>query len=48
MMTNAKKDGGFYNTSAAISPNGEKIVFISDRDIFMDVYLMDVMTKEIA
>ena len=41
-MTDNKKVGGFYNTSPAISPQGDKIVFISDRDIFLDLYLMDI------
>jgi len=41
-LTDNKKVGGFYNTSPAISPQGDKIVFISDRDIFLDLYLMDI------
>ena len=41
-LTDNKKVGGFYNTSPAISPQGNKIAFISDRDIFLDVYIMDV------
>lgn len=45
-LTENKKIGGFYNTSPAISPNGDKLVFISDRDIFLDVYLMDIKDKE--
>ncbi len=40
-LTHAKKSFGFYNTSPAISPEGDKIAFISDRDIFLDVYVMD-------
>jgi len=40
-LTNTKKSFGFYNTSPAISPQGDKIAFISDRDIFLDVYVMD-------
>ncbi len=39
-LTDNKKTGGFYNTSPAISPKGDKIAFISDRDIFLDVYVM--------
>ncbi len=40
-LTNNKKSIGFYNTSPAISPQGDKIAFISDRDIYLDVYIMD-------
>lgn len=38
--------GGFYNTSPAISPMGDKVAFISDRDIYFDVYVMDLKDKE--
>ncbi len=41
-LTDNKKAGGFYNTSPAISPKGDKVAFISDRDIFLDVYVMDI------
>ncbi|MEE9432377.1 MAG: biopolymer transporter Tol, partial [Melioribacteraceae bacterium] len=40
-LTNNKKLGGFYNTSPAISPKGDKIVIISDRDIYFDVYVIN-------
>jgi len=40
-LTENKKTGGFYNTSPAISPQGDKIAFISDRDIFLNVYIMN-------
>lgn len=40
-LTDNKKLGGFYNISPAISPEGDKIAFISDRDIYLDVYLMN-------
>jgi Tol biopolymer transport system component len=46
-LTDNKKDYGFYNTSPAISPQGDKIAFISDRDIFLDVYVMDANTGKI-
>lgn len=45
-ITDNKKIGGFYNTSPAISPNGDKLVFISDRDIFLDVYILDLKDKD--
>lgn len=40
-ITDNKKNGGFYNTSPSISPQGDKIIFISDRDITYDIYIMD-------
>ncbi len=40
-LTDNKEIGGYYNTSPALSPQGDKVVFISDRDIFFDVYMMD-------
>lgn len=40
-LTDNKKVGGFYNISPAISPQGDKIVFISDRDIYLDIYIMN-------
>ncbi len=45
-VTDNKKAGGFYNTSPAISPMGDKVAFISDRDIYLDVYVMDLNNKE--
>ena len=46
-LTNHTKDGNFYNTSPAISPQGDKVVFISDRDDYFDVYLMSALDGEI-
>ena len=46
-LTDNKKTGGFYNTSPAISPQGDKIAFISDRDIFLNLFIMDAMTGKI-
>jgi len=40
-LTDHRKDGGFYNTSPAISPQGDKIAFISNRDFYFDIYIMD-------
>jgi Tol biopolymer transport system component len=40
-LTDHRKDGGFYNTSPAISPQGDKIAFISNRNDFFDVFIMD-------
>ncbi len=46
-MTDHKEIGDFYNTSPAISPQGDKIVFISDRDDYMSIYLMDASDGKI-
>lgn len=46
-LTNNKEAGGFYNTSPAISPQGDKIAFISDRDIFLDIFVMNALDGEI-
>jgi len=42
-LTDPKKDDGFYNTSPAISPQGDRIAFISNRDYYFDLYLMDAI-----
>ena len=46
-LTNNKKIGGFYNTSPTLSPQGDKIAFISDRDIYLDVYIMDAQDGKV-
>ncbi|MBP6671553.1 MAG: PD40 domain-containing protein [Bacteroidetes bacterium] len=51
-MTNHVKESNFYNTSPAISPQGDKIAFISDRDDYFSVYVIstidNTLTKVIA
>jgi WD40 repeat protein len=39
-LTNHVEDGSVYNTAPAISPSGTKIVMISDRSEYTDVYVM--------
>lgn len=46
-LTDIRKDGGFYNTSPALSPQGDKIAFISNRDYYFDVYLMNAIDGKI-
>lgn len=46
-LTDNKKIGGFYNTSPVLSPQGDKIAFISDRDIYFDVYIMDAQDGKV-
>ncbi len=41
-LTDHKKDQNFYNSSPTISPNGEKIAYISDRDEVFGIYVMDL------
>ena len=38
-LTDHKKDGSNYNTSPAISPQGDKFAFITDRNGKFDIYL---------
>jgi Tol biopolymer transport system component len=42
-LTNHTKDGSFYNTSPTISPQGDRIAFISNRDDFFDVFIMNAI-----
>ncbi len=47
-LTDHKKDGNFYNTSPAISPQGDKIAFISDRDDYFDVFVMNTVDGSVV
>ncbi|HUL43256.1 MAG TPA: biopolymer transporter Tol [Bacteroidota bacterium] len=40
-LTDHTKDGSFYNTSPSISPQGDRIAFISNRDDYFDVFIMN-------
>jgi len=42
-LTDHKKDGGFYNTSPAISPQGDKVAFLSNRNDFFDLFVMNAV-----
>jgi Tol biopolymer transport system component len=46
-LTDHRDDRSFFNTSAAISPQGDKLVFLSNRDGKMSIYLMDVVEGEV-
>ena len=46
-LTNHEKDGGFYNVSPVVSPDGTKFAFISNRDDLFDVFIADTKTGEI-
>ena len=45
-ITNHRKTNNFYNSSPAISPDGERMAFISDRDGQFGVYILDLRAKE--
>jgi Tol biopolymer transport system component len=42
-LTNHRKDGAFYNTSPAVSPQGDKIAFISDRNDYFEVFILNTV-----
>ena len=46
-LTDHRKDGAFYNTSPAISPHGDKIAFISNRNDYFDIFTMSAIDGEI-
>jgi Tol biopolymer transport system component len=46
-MTNHRRDNSFMNNSPSISPQGDKIAFISDRRDYYSVYLMSALDGRI-
>ncbi len=46
-LTDPEEGDGRYNTSPALSPQGDKIAYISNRDLTFSLYLMDANTGEI-
>jgi Tol biopolymer transport system component len=46
-LTNHVKERNFYNSSPAISPQGDRIAFISDRDDYFDVFLMSALDGQV-
>ncbi len=40
-LTDHKKDGSFYNTSPRLSPQGDRVAFISNKDDYFDVFVMN-------
>jgi len=47
-LTNHVKESNFYNTSPSISPQGDKIAFISDRDGYFDVFIISTIDNKIS
>lgn len=43
-LTDPEKEQSFYNTSPTLSPQGDKIAFISNRDYYFGLYIMDALT----
>ncbi len=46
-LTDPEKDEGFYNVIPTISPQGDKIAFISNRDIYFDLFIMSAIDGHI-
>lgn len=46
-LTNHERDGGYYNVSPVISPNGNMFAFISNRDDLFDVFIANANTGEV-
>lgn len=46
-LSNHQKENNFYNTSPALSPDGDRVAFISDRDDVFSLYVMDINTKKV-
>lgn len=46
-LTDHTKVGNFYNTSPVISPQGDRIAFISDRDDYFNVFIMSAIDGSI-
>ena len=42
-LTDHEEDGGFYNTSPAISPQGDKVAFLSNRDDYFALFLLSTL-----
>ncbi len=47
-LTNHEKDKSFFNLQPAISPNGDRVAFFSDRKDYTDIYVLDIKTKKIV
>ena len=45
-LTDHKKKRNFYNTSPAISPQGDKVAFIADKDGLFSLFIMDIDKKK--
>lgn len=41
-LTDHRKDDSYFNTSPSLSPGGDKLAYISDRDGYRSIYVLDV------
>ena len=46
-LTDHEKEGGYYNVAPAISPDGSKFAFISNKDDLFDIYIADTKNGRI-
>jgi len=46
-LTNPDEGDGFYNTSPSISPQGDRIAFISNRNYYFDVYIISAVDGKV-
>ena len=46
-LTDHEKDQSSLNTSPAISPDGDKVAYLSDRKIYTDLYLMSAIDGKV-
>jgi WD40 repeat protein len=46
-LTNPEEGDGFYNTGPAISPQGDKIAFITNRNFYFDVYIVSAIDGKV-
>jgi len=47
-LTDHRKAGGFYNTSPTLSPQGDKVAFISNRNDYFDVFIMSAVDGSVV
>lgn len=47
-LTNHAKDDNYYYSSPAISPDGNRVAFISDRDGDFGIYVMELTTRRMT
>lgn len=46
-LTDHKKEKNYLNISPTLSPNGDKMVFLSDMDDKQSIYLMDILENKV-
>lgn len=46
-LTDHRKLQNYYNTSPSLSPDGSKVAFLSDRNVYADVYLLSAIDGKV-